>query len=858
MMSRSDPRRGRAFRHRLALARAALGFERLWPALWPALAVLSGFLIVSLLGLWSWLPGWLHAAGLVAFAAGLVWALARARSAMRWPDQTSGLGRLEAVNHLPHQPLRSLDDRLSGGERDPATVLLWRRHQERLQRMLHGLKIGLPRSDLPRRDPWALRAALLLLLLVALVEAGSMAPQRLVQAFELDRPDRVAAAPVELTLWVTPPTYTGRPPVRLEGARIATGQPLTIQPPLSLPAGSEALAQLHHLADAAEQFSLTLDDLGPTFVTVGEDSAEASLVIEQSGSLRVGSATEELGAWQLEAIPDQAPTIAFAEPPQATQKGALRSSFTAEDDYGVVSIALLLSRPGDEAAAERIELMRPAGGATEVDDAAYLDLTPHPWAGLPVVLRLEAIDGIDQRGQSEPQHLVLPMREFMHPVARAIIEQRRQLADRPEARDDIATSLNRLNRAPAMYQNDLAVFLALQSSALRLLFEERETTLPDVMALLWDTALHLEDGGLSLAQRGLRELQEALRQALAEGASDEELERLMAELQRAIDEYLNALMRQAQELAQNGQPMQPVDPNAMQVERQDLQQMLDAMRDMIRTGAREAAQQMLSQLQQLLENLQVAQPGQMGQGEQMMSQLQEMIQRQQELLDQTYEMARQQQGQQGQEGQQGQQGQMGQGQMGQMQPGQQGQMGQGQMGQGQMGQGQMGQGQMGQGQTGQAAMTQEALRRALGELMASLGESGMPIPRALGEAELSMRAARDALQQGQPGAALDPEAQAIDQLQQGGQAMLQEMQRMYGQGQGQMPGQQFGQSPNNRDPLGRSLYNQGGADLYGERVPTDLDLGHARAIMEELQRRASQRSRPSEELDYLQRLLRRF
>jgi hypothetical protein len=225
----------------LALARAFLGFERLWPALWPALAVLACFLIVSLLGLWSWLPGWLHAIGLAAFAGGLVWALVHARSAMRWPDRASGLGRLEAVNRLPHQPLRSLGDQLSGGERDSTTVLLWRRHQERLQRMLHGLKVGLPRSDLPRRDPWALRAALLLLLVVALVEAGSMVPQRLVQAFELGRPDRVSAAPVELTLWVTPPTYTGRPPIRLEAERVATGQPLTIRPPLSLPAGSEAL-----------------------------------------------------------------------------------------------------------------------------------------------------------------------------------------------------------------------------------------------------------------------------------------------------------------------------------------------------------------------------------------------------------------------------------------------------------------------------------------------------------------------------------------------------------------------------------------------------------------------------------------
>jgi hypothetical protein len=54
------------------------------------------------------------------------------------------------------------------------------------------------------------------------------------------------------------------------------------------------------------------------------------------------------------------------------------------------------------------------------------------------------------------------------------------------------------------------------------------------------------------------------------------------------------------------------------------------------------------------------------------------------------------------------------------------------------------------------------------------------------------------------------------------------------------------------------MYNQGGADLWGERVPTELDLGHARAILEELYRRAGQRHRPTLELDYLERLLQRF
>ena len=68
-------------------------------------------------------------------------------------------------------------------------------------------------------------------------------------------------------------------------------------------------------------------------------------------------------------MPDAAPEIAFAEPPAATHRGVLRSHFQASDDYGVASIALLLARPGEGEEPERIELMRPAGGTTELDDS---------------------------------------------------------------------------------------------------------------------------------------------------------------------------------------------------------------------------------------------------------------------------------------------------------------------------------------------------------------------------------------------------------------------------------------------------------------------------------------------------------
>src|SRR5690606_28303434 len=118
-------------------------------------------------------------------------------------------------------------------------------------------------------------------------------------------------------------------------------------------------------------------------------------------------------------------------------------------------------------------------------------------------------------------------------------------------------------------------------------------------------ALRVEEGDLGEAERRLRQAQQALQDALARNAPDEELERLMDELQRAIDEFLQALTEEMQRrMAEGAQPMPNLDPNAMVLERDDLQRMLDQARELLRGGARDAAKNMLSQLQQMLENLQ--------------------------------------------------------------------------------------------------------------------------------------------------------------------------------------------------------------------------------------------------------------
>ena len=69
---------------------------------------------------------------------------------------------------------------------------------------------------------------------------------------------------------------------------------------------------------------------------------------------------------------------------------------------------------------------------------------------------------------------------------------------------------------------------------------------------------------------------------------------------------------------------------------------------------------------------------------------------------------------------------------------------------------------------------------------------------------------------------------------------------------GQKPGE-GGANGEEADPLGRAQGVEGGVKL-----PDASDLKRARGILLELRRRAGERGRPKEELDYIDRLLKQF
>jgi uncharacterized protein (TIGR02302 family) len=827
-MNGPSPPRPKGLGARLLGARLALVWEKLWPALWPVLAVAGLFLALALFDVLPLLHPVLHIAALAIAALALAFVLWRAQHSLALPSHNAAQRRIEVASATTHRPLATLADRAASD--DPLAATLWRIHQERLAATIPSLRAGWPRPQLARRDPYAMRAALALVVVTALGFGYGELGERLTRAVT----PGFAAAPAQpaiLDLWITPPAYTGVAPLLPQAAERAE---------LAVPAGSAMLAQVTGGRGAPQ---IQIDGGEPlAFEAVDERTYRISASLSAGTRLTVRQGAEILAQWPLRIIPDNPPTVELVRPPERNLRGALRLEYRARDDYGVNEVNATIRRADgrtDGPGGESIEMPLPLSGTSlpEVEGTTYSDLTAHPWAGLPVRIVLRATDAANQVGESAPLVMPLPERLFRNPVARQIVEQRKRLINDPADRAPISRALLQIAADHTAYRDDLVVFLALKTASTRLLRGAGMATVDAVQTLLWDTALRLEDGNVSIAERDMRALMQQLQDAIARGASDEEIQRLMAELRQAIDRYLQAMAEQAR---RNPDQLQRADPNQRMTDRNSLQRMLDQARQMARTGARDQARDLLQRLQDMLENMRMAQEGQAGEGEgeggdsqagQMLQQLQDLLQRQQLQTDRTFRRSQQSRGQQrpGRPGQQGQQGQ---------QPGQ-----------------------PGAGEGDDDGSEQDAIRRELGDLMRGMGEAMGDVPGGFGRAEQSMRDAIDQLQRGNAGRALRPQMDALDQMRQGARELIQRLQEMAQGQEGEGQGEQ-GDMQANPNPLADEQLDHNGLGSPNARNPLGLDrtmqMRRSQEILEELIRRAGERFRPRLEREYLERLLRRF
>jgi uncharacterized protein (TIGR02302 family) len=861
----SENSRGRDGGSLAALSKAAGGMlfvERAWPPIVWGLAVAILFLGVSWLGAWLFAPRALRIAGVALFGFGFAVALAPL-ARLRWPAARDILARLDRDSGEVHHPASSFADTLAN-DRDPFAQALWAEHRARVEHSVDAIRIALPAPHMAERDPFALRFAAALLAFAAATIAGPELYGRFTAAFDWRGGDLAATTgEARIDAWIDPPPYSGRPPTIII-LRSAEAQKLSVFEDSAL-----VVRAPPGVVETRVEGPITPQERkGPS---IEAQPLERRWVIHGAGTARILRSGRVVAEVLFAVTPAGAPTINLTEAPRGNVSGSLTLAYRLDDRYGVSSARAEFELPHDAAKPAQRSLAEPPQAALQLpssengvgDARTTADLSEHPWAGTRVLMTLNALSVSGRTGSSSPIEVALPQRAFHNPLARALVEQRRDLVLDPDhAPKRVEAALAGLGVAPELFETPSSVYLGLNQARSSLAAARVDADLLDVAALLWAMAQQVEDGDLSQAERDLRAAEKALREALKRGASDDDLKKLMQDLRNAARRFAGEMARKAE---RNGD--QSPEESNQQV--QDLDKLMDRMEEAARHGTREDAEAMLDQMQEMFENMRSADEDQESPAEQAMrkqiDELGKLLRDQQALRDETFRSD-----QRDRERSRMQRRASPPSQDEQAQPDDNGPSPDTDQRESGSKSDEGGANPDGQ----QLEQRQRALRDRLAQLQRMLKSLGARTEKGFDEAERDMREAEGDLRgeqgqggdqgpssgkgQGGKGAAVDAQGRALEALREGAQGMQNQM----GQGQGRngkggytvrrmRPGESLGD-----DPLGRGREGNFGRDEGSLR-----ELGgvteRARRVMEELRRRLADPNRPVDERDYLERLMKR-
>lgn len=844
---------------RLALSRLAtrvsMMVERGWPLLLPLVIVASLFLSISWLGLFSRLPDMARVGLVAAFAIAALAALYPLRF-FRLPGAAEIDRRIEAANQLLHSPVLVQTDRPSGRE-SSFSQALWREHQKRMAGKLDNLGADLPRTRVPERDPWGLRAVAALLLVTAFAFSFGPTGGRISDGFTAHGARDIV--PPRIDAWVTPPAYTGKPPIFL------TADANQAIPTFTVPEGSDV--SLRVTGGSGEETlgyadkngnARVIDPAAPQAAAKPAASPAPPSKVRQftskltgDGTLTLTSGEDQLGRWAFAVISDKPPQIRFVGEPKRAANGAFELNYQIDDDYGAATakavFALADPQPPNARplyGAPEMPLTLPRRGGKSNAAKTSKDLTEHVWAGSSIKLTLVATDDAGHTASSETKTLLMPERPFANPLARAVIEQRRLLALDANAKPRVLDLMDAITLRPEDTFDNMSHYLAIMSARTRLKMAESDDQLRSEVSYLWEIALGIEEGNLSAAEKRLRQAQQALQDAIKNGASDAEIEKAMKELREAMNQFLQEFAERAKQNPNAPQMQQ----NGQELRQSDIDRMMDQIENLAKSGDRDKAQQLLSQLQDMMNNLQAGRQQQGGQQDsemrQQMDKLGEILRRQQEMMNDTFRMDQMQRGER-----------------------QRGQNRDEQLGEGGQDEDRPGVGEDRDPLARQKPMTPQEFADALKQLQQGQGQlqsdldqlkkglegMGMEPNEGFGEAGKSMGNAEQALGEGEGDAAVGHQGRALEALRKGAKDMMKQMQAMQGdQGGGEEGGRQQNAD---RDPLGRPRASQGPDFGDSVKVPDEIDVQRARQILEAIRKRLGNALSPDIERSYLERLL---
>src|SRR5215471_18552015 len=171
--------------------------------MWPGMGIVGAAMVLALVGLFTVLPGAVHAILLLFLFGAIIFAFWRSFAKFQRPRWEDGARRVERDSELPNRPITEGSDIVAAGKGDAFSEKLWRAHIIRLLASAKNLRLRLPSPGMARRDPRGIRYAVLLALIVGFIIAGPRSGDRLVSGLVPVFGDSVDTS--VFVAWVAPP-----------------------------------------------------------------------------------------------------------------------------------------------------------------------------------------------------------------------------------------------------------------------------------------------------------------------------------------------------------------------------------------------------------------------------------------------------------------------------------------------------------------------------------------------------------------------------------------------------------------------------------------------------------------------------
>ncbi|AHK71929.1 hypothetical protein AD931_03665 [Gluconobacter oxydans] len=534
--------------HLKALRRKAqrvLWWERAWePLRWPLLLV-AFYVLACLARIPQSLPDWLHILLEVGVLGTALWLTIT--GLRRVPPVSIPVAdrRIEHDSKLAYQPLLSLTDRPAfAGNGEQSAI--WSRHVERVTASLGTLRVGLPHPETSLHERLAL-IAVPLAIVVAAVLGGTHTPSRLHAGMIPGVDDDSIPLPT-LQAWIDRPSYAPGAPIFLS----ATGRnTLDVPQGAILNAtitGAHGKPALHGIASAEQN-------------RLDAESWNSHGTLQQSGTISIIVRGRTLGSWRVKVEPDLPPTVTWDGKP-GPQKDDWRTGLPwhVHQTYGVASLEAEINLPG----LTRGRILRVPipldGQPKDAKGVATPDLSSDPFAGMEVEGRLHARSASGRESRSDIVKFQIAARKFTDPLARALVALRRRLMLGQQRASQAAAELNLLTQTT----DERAILATLGLEIASLQKDAPDGSADRVPGELWALALYLDDlrrdgpdiadaaAEVRAAQQGVQQQLDHMRDLGDKGHTlpeQEELQRRTQALKDALNRRMQLLFSRA---AQSG------------------------------------------------------------------------------------------------------------------------------------------------------------------------------------------------------------------------------------------------------------------------------------------------------------------